>query len=156
MWMYLSSYYTWGGNVMETVGGTEGGQRAMIARREFDAASLWIDQPVGPNKPEATASLVGAALALGLIFARRTWLGFPLHPVGYALASCHDNYMWFPALVVFTVKTTVIRIGGIKLYRRLAPGFIAFTLGHFCSIGLWSVAGLYAGDYVQQYRVWFL
>lgn len=155
-WMYLSAYYTWGGNVMETVGGTAGGQRTQIAMDEFQAASQWIDHPSGPKVPERNASIYGAAFALLLIVARRIWFGFPLHPVGYALASCHDNYMWFPALFVYTAKKLTTRIGGNRLYRRLAPGFIAFTLGHFCAIGLWSFAGLYAGDWIQRYRVWFL
>ncbi|HJN14775.1 MAG TPA: DUF6785 family protein [Armatimonadota bacterium] len=156
LWMYLASYYTWGGNVMETVGGTQGGQRAGIAMREFKAASEWIDAPSPPNVPELTATCVGAFMTLSLIMARRTWVAFPLHAVGYAFASCHDNYMWFAALVIFATKTIVIRLGGFRLYRRLAPGFIAFTLGHFVSIGIWSFAGLYAGDFVQRYRVWFL
>lgn len=155
-WMYVASYHTWGGNVMETVGGTQGGQRAGIAMGEFKAASDWIDAPSPPNVPELSAHIFGAVVTFGLIMARRTWLTFPLHAVGYAFASCHDNYMWFPALVIFLTKTIVVRVGGFRLYRRLAPGFIAFTLGHFVSIGIWSFAGLYAGDYVQRYRVWFL
>jgi hypothetical protein len=64
--------------------------------------------------------------------------------------------MWFPALVLWTTKTVVSHVGGARLYRRLAPAFIAFTLGHFCAIGLWSLVGLYAGEQVARYRVWFL
>ena len=155
-WMYVSSYYQWGGNVMETVGGTQGGQRAGIAMQQFKKASGWIDYPSPPNVPEIGAALVGAAIALTLIFARHNLMGFPLHPVGYAFAACHENYMWFPALVILVIRTSVMRLGGMRWYRRLAPGFIAFTLGHFVAIGLWSFAGLYAGDMVQRYRCWFL
>jgi len=156
MWMYLSSYYTWGGNIMETVGGTQGGQRAQIAMRQFLKASAWIDVPSPPNLNAISATLFGAVLTSALVLTRYKLMRFPFHAVGYALACCHTNYMWFPALVIFSVKTLVMRTGGMKLYRRLAPGFIAFTLGHFTSIGLWSFAGLYAGEYVQRYRVWFL
>jgi len=156
LWMYISAYYTYGGNVMETVGGTQGGQRAQIAMRQFQAASDWIDHASPPNAPKIWATLTGALVTLGLIVIRRRWIAFPLHAVGYAFACCHDNYMWFPALVLYLTKSAVLRVGGAKLYRRLAPGFIAFTLGHFVSIGLWSFAGLYAGDMIQRYRVWFL
>jgi len=156
LWMYLSAYYTWGGNVMETAGGQEGGQRVQIAMDEFAAASRWLDQPVGPDVPARNATLLGCAITLLLIGVRRVAVWFPLHPVGYALASCHDNYMWFPALVNCVVKASVIRIGGQRLYRRLVPGFVAFTLGHFFSVGVWSFIGLYASDWVQLYRVWFL
>jgi len=64
--------------------------------------------------------------------------------------------MWFPALVILTARAIVTRIGGARLYRRLAPAFYALTLGHFFSIGVWSFVGLFAGDQVQRYRVWFL
>lgn len=156
MWMYIASYHTWGGNVMETVGGTQGGQRAGIALREFQYASDAIDFPQPPSTPRITATVVGAVMTLALILARREWVAFPLHAVGFALASCHENYMWFVAIVLFLTKSAVLRLGGARLYRRLAPGFIAFTLGHFVSIGLWSFAGLYGGDMIQRYRVWFL
>ena len=64
--------------------------------------------------------------------------------------------MWFPALVILTARAIVTRIGGARLYRRLAPAFYALTLGPFFSIGVWSFVGLFAGDQVQRYRVWFL
>lgn len=156
MWMYIASYHTWGGNVMETVGGTQGGQRAGMAMREFQYASDAIDAPVPPSVPKIAATLLGGAVTFGLVLARRQWVAFPLHAVGYAFAGCHENYMWFVAITLWLVKTLVFRIGGAKLYRRLAPGFIAFTLGHFVAIGLWSFAGLYGGDMIQRYRVWFL
>jgi len=64
--------------------------------------------------------------------------------------------MWFPAFVLWGVKTITLHIGGVGLYRRIAPAFLAFTLGHFFSVGVWSLAGLLAGEWVRRYIVWFL
>jgi hypothetical protein len=155
-WMYLACYNTYGGNIMETVGGTSGGQRVQIAMSVFNGVSRMVDQPVGPNRDEIAATLVGAAVTIALILIRRQFFWFPLHPVGYFFACCHMNYMWFAALVILTARAVVTRIGGARLYRRLAPAFYALTLGHFFSVGVWSFVGLFAGDQVQRYRVWFL
>lgn len=158
LWMWLSSYYTYGGNIMGTTGGTQGDQLAREAFTQYETVSKWVDAPSDPNRAHIAAMTFGALVTMAMVLARMLWVGFPLHPVGYALASCHNNnnYMWFAALVNFIVKTTVIRIGGNRLYRRLAPGFIAFTLGHFVAVGIWSFIGLYAGDYVRQFVVWFV
>ena len=102
-------------------------------------------------------ALLGALMALGMIIGRRAWVRFPLHPGGYALAYCHEgSYMWFPALVLWGAKNLTLHLGGVKLYRRLARGFLALTLGHFFSVGIWSLAGLGAGEWVRRYVVWFL
>jgi len=155
-WMYLACYNTYGGNIMETVGGTAGGQRVQIAMNVFQRVSRWVDQPAGPNAEMIGATLTGAFITAALIVIRRYFFRFPLHPVGFFFACCHNNYMWFPALVILTARAIVTRIGGARLYRRLAPAFYALTLGHFFSIGVWSFVGLFAGDQVQRYRVWFL
>jgi len=34
-------------------------------------------------------------------------------------------FMFFPALLLWLVKTGTLHIGGVKLYRRVAPGFLA-------------------------------
>jgi hypothetical protein len=92
-----------------------------------------------------------------MVLGRHVWLRFPLHPGGYALAFCHEgSYMWFAALVLWTAKTLTLRLGGVRTYRRAARGFLAFTLGHFFAIGLWSLVGLAAGEWVRRYIVWFL
>ena len=155
-WMYLACYNTYGGNIMETVGGTAGGQRVQIAMNVFQRVSRWVDQPAGPNAEMIGATLTGAFITAALIVIRRYFFRFPLHPVGFFFACCHNNYMWFPALVILTARAIVTRIGGARLYRRPAPAFYALTLGHFFSIGVWSFVGLFAGDQVQRYRVWFL
>lgn len=155
-WMYLVCYNTYGGNIMETVGGTSGGQRVRIAMRVFEGVSRWVDHPAGPNWERIGATLTGAFITIVLIVIRRYFFRFPLHPVGYFFACCHMNYMWFPALVILSARAVVTRLGGARLYRRLAPAFFALTLGHFFSVGVWSFVGLFAGDQVARYRVWFL
>ncbi|MBM3476532.1 MAG: hypothetical protein FJX75_24935 [Armatimonadetes bacterium] len=153
----LSTFYELGGLVLSSPGGIEGGQMTQEVLGQFRAVSQWIDQPTKPDAQKITYTTFGAVMVLAMVVGRHVWLRFPLHPGGYALAFCHQgSYMWFPALVLWAAKTLTLRLGGVRTYRRAARGFLAFTLGHFFAIGLWSLVGLAAGEWVRRYIVWFL
>ena len=143
--------------MLSSAGGIQGGQMTQEVLRQYIAVSGWIDMPTPPNVQKMAYTIAGAVLALGMILGRRAWVKFPFHPGGYALAFCHEGaFMWFPALLLWGVKAITLRVGGIGTYRRVARGFMAFTLGHFISVGAWSLAGIYAGEWVRRYTVWFL
>jgi len=153
----LSSYYEYGGLVLSSPGGTEGGQMTQEVLGQFNSISQWVDKPEGPNVRKISYTIFGSIMAMGLILGRRFSVRFPFHPGGYALALCHASpFMWFPAFLLWMIKSITLHIGGIKMYRRLAPGFLAFTLGHFFPVGVWSLIGLLAGEFVRRYIVWFL
>lgn len=153
----LSAYYEYGGLVLSSPGGIEGGQMTQEVLGQFRAVSQWIDQPVGPDLQKIGYTVTGAVMVVGMILGRRAWIRFPFHPGGYALAFCHRGpYMWFAALLLWGIKGITLHVGGVGLYRRLSRGFLAFTLGHFFSVGVWSLAGLLAGEWVRRYIVWFL
>lgn len=153
----LSAFYEYGGLVLSSAGGNEGGQMTQEVLGQFTPISQWLDKPEAPNHLKVGYTLVGTILSLAMVVGRRAWVRFPFHPGGYALAMCHEGpYMWFPALLIWLVKWSTLHLGGVKAYRRVAPGFLAFTLGHFFAVGIWSLIGLYAGEFVRQYTVWFL
>jgi hypothetical protein len=153
----LAAYYEYGGLVLSSPGGTEGGQMTQEVLGQYTQVSQWIDTPEGPNLQRIPYVLFGAAMVLMMIVTRRASVRFPFHPGGYALAFCHEApFMWFPALLLWGIKSIVMHVGGIGLYKRLAPAFMAFTIGHFFSVGVWSLVGLYAGEWVRRYIVWFL
>ena len=153
----LSAYYEYGGLVLSSPGGIQGGQMTQEVLRQFMSVSEWIDQPQAPHPQKIGYTITGAALGLAMILGRRAWVRFPFHPGGYALAFSHRGpYMWFAALLLWVIKRITLQVGGAGLYRRLARGFLAFTLGHFFSVGIWSLAGLRAGEWVRRYIVWFL
>jgi hypothetical protein len=153
----LSAYYEYGGLVLSSAGGNEGGQMTQEVLGQFTSISNWLDKPEPANGRKIGYTILGAVMALSMLVGRRAWVRFPFHAGGYALAYCHGGpYMWFPAFVLWLTKSLTLKLGGVKTYRRIAPGFLAFTLGHFLSVGLWSFIGLFAGEWVKQYTVWFL
>jgi len=153
----LSTIYEYGGTVLSSSGDITGGGMTQEIVGQFTSVSQWIDKPEAPNKQRITYTLLGALMVISMLAGRRWWVRFPFHAGGYALANCHGSpFMFFPALLLWLVKTGTLHIGGVGLYRRVAPGFLAFTLGHIFSVGVWSLVGLYAGDLVRRYVVWFL
>lgn len=74
--------------------------------------------------------------------------GFPLHPLGYALAVCFAmEYNWPAFLMVWILKGLFLRYGGLKLYQRFVPAALGLTLGGIVVPVLWSFISWVFGWY---------
>jgi hypothetical protein len=83
---------------------------------------------------------VGIALCLFLSLMRRTYVWWPLHPLGAALSVTWIMCVfWFPALVSWVVKSAITRYGGIRLYLKLRPFFLGLIFGEFFMAVVWSI-----------------
>lgn len=79
--------------------------------------------------------IVTALLAL----ARVIWLGFPLHPLGFALAFTPAmNALWSSIAVGHLVKRLGLRYGGVQLSRAvLRPFFVGLFVGDMMTAAAW-------------------
>ncbi|NUQ00762.1 MAG: hypothetical protein HUU35_13005 [Armatimonadetes bacterium] len=153
-WAHLTAYYQYGGNVLEG-GSTEGGYRIRLMRDAYTDVATWIDKPLAPDTRRMTATAVGFGVTTLLIVARTTFLRFPLHPLGFAMTLAHSA-MWGPALLVWIIKTIVLRVGGVRLYKQLVPLFIGIVLGHFFTAGIiWGTVAIFNEELAEKYGVWF-
>ena len=72
-----------------------------------------------------------------LCLAQHRFHWWPLHPAGLTVATT-----WMvrrTALSVFiasALKTIILRIGGVALYRQLRPFFIGLIVGFFLGVGI--------------------
>jgi hypothetical protein len=83
----------------------------------------------------------GGAITAWLAAMRMRYVAWPLHPLGYALsASWTAMVFWFPMLVAWIVKWSVVHYGGMRLYARVRPLFLGMIFGEFTSAVLWTVA----------------
>ena len=109
------------------------------------AIYTWITTPTTTDLNGTIATAAGAAmcLLLGLLRLRFWW--WPFHPVGYIIANGW-GVEWYtvPFLVGWTVKSLVIRYGGLRLYRATVPLAIGLIIGDMLNQGLWSVVNLAA------------
>lgn len=120
-------------------GGSAGG--IVAARIEsFNRSVSWLNDPK-PVQPMTLGRMgISMAIVFLLAFARSTWFGFPLHPIGYAFACGYSmEYIWNIVLLTWFIKVLVLRYGGLRLYRRSIPLFLGFILGDAVTQFLWSI-----------------
>lgn len=111
---------------------------AQVGRQPFDVLANQL-RGNAPAPYSFGGVLAGAGLLLGLVALRTRWLGWPFHPIGFALATTQAlDYLWMPFLIAWVTKCVVLRYGGMKLYRRLMPFFLGLILGDYVVPLLWA------------------
>ena len=156
IWLHLRSYYAFGAG---GIGSLEG-WGASIAKGEYTELTGWAKAASPPDVPRIVATGSGFVIAAGLMALRMVFLKFPLHPLAYCMTTSYGDLIWGSFFLVWLIKTLVFKLGGMKTYRQLIPGFIGLALGHFFTAGiLYSlipvVTGGNAPDWVRRYGVWF-
>jgi len=147
----LRSYYEYGAGGLSSMSDWGTGQ----ALDEYGAVVSYATAPASPKPARMAATGVGFVTATGLFLVRTRFLRFPLHPLGFAMVTAWST-IWAPFLVVWVIKSLVLRLGGMRLYRTLIPGFIGLALGHYFTAGvLWGLLGSYGGPAVHGFGVPF-
>jgi hypothetical protein len=134
-YMHLWAYYHHGANVLEG-GTTDGGSRVGTVRQELIELSGFIKSARPPDRPRTYAGLTGIIVVSVLILLRSMSLRFPLHPLGYAMVTSYGGPLWGPFFLVWIIKTLILRIGGMRMYKRSIPLFLGIVFGHFFTAGL--------------------
>lgn len=91
----------------------------------------------------------GGGVVLALCFLRYRFLAWPLHPIGFIVAYSYPlQVFWLSILIGWLCKTLVMRLGGVAVYRRLAPMFMAMIVGTAFSSVFWIAVKtiLYGGE----------
>lgn len=148
---HLTPYYQHGAQHLR--GGIWG---TWLAVPEYQQATAYQTTPVLPEEPKIWATVVGAAVALGLSLVRLRFAGFPLHPLGYVMTCSYGSLIWGSFFLVWLFKSLALRYGGMAFYRRSIPLFLGLALGHFAVAGIfWGLTGAWTGEAVQGYPVFF-
>ncbi len=119
-WVFLTTMYRYGaGNVAHNIGG-----------EAFRRLEVWL-KLLGTPEPFMLREVgLGAGITILLTALHRRFVGFPFHPVGYAVASgAMIHHLWFSILVAWTIKWSILKFGGIRRYRQMVPFFLGLVLG---------------------------
>ena len=147
-WATLSLYYEYGATSRSR------GYVLGLSWESFNRLQNWLEYPAGANVQVLGQMAFGLGLTVFLMTMRRMFLGFPFHPVGYAVAgSWTMSWMWFSVLISWFIKYILLRSGGLKPYRKAVPFFLGLMLGQFVSGSLWCLYGAITDQIVYGFFV---
>jgi len=131
------------------------GQEEGFGSQVFARLQSWVQNPTQPNLTALGAMGVGFAITMVLGLARTAFVGWPFHPVAYALsASWSIHLVWMPMVIAWAAKVIVLRYGGLRGYRRALPVFLGLILGETIVGCGWTLVGLLFR--VPTYSFWGL
>ncbi|MCL6519465.1 MAG: hypothetical protein K6T99_06495 [Armatimonadetes bacterium] len=109
----------------------------------YTRLNAWISSPQPPNLLATWAIVIGFTFCMLLNLIRIRSVGFPFHPIGYAISgSWSMNLVWLPLFIAWLLKSLILRFGGLKTYRWAIPFFLGLILGQ-CVVGsFWSIYGI--------------
>lgn len=115
-------------------------------RYPFDYAADRITHPEGPSRLGWMLTGIGGGVMGGLMLLQRYFLWWPLHPIGFIVSTNWVmNNIWFTILLAWLIKSSVLKYGGPKIYRKTVPFFMGLTLGHFIAAGFWLLVDGFLG-----------
>ena len=142
-WIFLEAMYQFGAvNVQHQIG-----------MEPFRRLQPWVLAPGHRNYELLREMGIGAVVTGILMVFHHRYVGFPFHPVGYAVAggSVMEKRAWFSILIAWVLKTTILTVGGPRLYRRFVPFFAGLILGQHMVGGLWTIVGIAQGEVVYRF-----
>ena len=82
---------------------------------------------------------IGAAVEGFLMFAQHWWHWWSLHPVGFTIAvGWLTSKLWFPALVAWVIKLTILFFWGPRMFQAMRPFFLGLIMGEIAVGGIWG------------------
>ena len=89
---------------------------------------------------------VGIAVVALTVLLRSRFAWFPLHPIGYLMATSYSAHaFWFSIFLGWLAKTLIGRYGGSDASRRVLPFFLGLALGDVCMMLFWIGVDGYFG-----------
>ena len=133
-WAYLDVSYKIGANPGLGTGG-------------YGSLRRWLYSPTETNFPAVIFMGIGF-LFTGFLWWMRTRFPFWFfHPAGYAVTHHASGgafgWIWFSIFVSWAVKVILMKVGGIRLYRKAFPLFLGLILGEFLVGGAWVLVRLF-------------
>ena len=128
MWVVMELGYSYGALNLKIPGGKHG---------FYDYAAGLIRTPSEPHLWGWINTGIGAGAMLLLMLARWYYVWWPLHPLGYPIGPTGImDHLWFDMFLAWLIKVSVLRYGGVALYRRTRPFFMGMIAGHIVPGGL--------------------
>ncbi|MGC4045081.1 MAG: hypothetical protein QM758_14920 [Armatimonas sp.] len=114
---------------------------------QFQQTRSWVENPLPPDTGGMIATGFGALAALGMSIMRSRFVGWPLHPAGYAIALTFGaEYYWSCLVLAWILKWGILKFGGLKLNRMVLPFMFGLILGEYATGAFWSLLSTFLND----------
>jgi hypothetical protein len=138
-WALLDRYFELGAGTGKVISGSQRG----FGQQPFNRLKDWMASPKPPNYGAISFMTGGFLFTLFLYFIRTRIIGFPFHPVGYAISGTWSmELVWVSLFLAWLCKRTIFKYGSFKLYHQAVPFFLGLILGDFISGGIWNILGV--------------
>ena len=146
-YVFLNMAYEWGNNTLAG-GTTAGGYGVSIARQEWREVSRIADgNPLKPDWNRNGWTLAAFGMTLLLVLIRTRFPRSPFHPLGFVMTMSYGYAYWGSFLTIWVVKGIILRLGGVRLYHRLAPVFVGLVMGQIFALSLiWPLWAAFPPD----------
>jgi hypothetical protein len=129
------------------------GHAAGFGWEAFNRLRGWLYGRTPVNLVAMGAALAGLLLAAGLHRLTISFIWWPLHPLGFALAGSYSMAtMWCPMLIAWIAKAALLRWGGQRAYMRGVPFFIGLLLGDYVLGCAWPILGWILGRTMYSFQ----
>jgi hypothetical protein len=119
---------------------------AFHPRRFFNMLGGHLDNPTRPAGTAFLGLLAGGGLVAALAWLRLHFVWWPVHPLGFAMASSWASVnLWFSLFLGWLFKLLIIRYTGLRGYVGFRPLFMGVILGDILGAVLWIVVGWLTG-----------
>ncbi|HUS58513.1 MAG TPA: DUF6785 family protein [Planctomycetota bacterium] len=98
-----------------------------------------MQTPVKTDYLKLGAIGFGAAVSALLTFLRYTFMSWPLHPAGFFLSVSRASDYWSAVLIALAIKWLVLKWGGLRVYEKVYPAFIALIFGDLAMRAFWAI-----------------
>lgn len=117
-----------------------------FSNEAFGTLDSWWKHPgmlEAPNWGANIAMIGGFLFCVLLGYLRLQVFNFPFHPIGFAISgSWSMNLVWMPIMIAWLLKVTMLRFGGLRLYKTAVPFFFGLILGEMTIGCIWSLIGI--------------
>lgn len=118
------------------------GFKDWVGNESYGRLHGWLQTPARVNATQLSYVAGGFLLVLFLRVMRGTFLWWPFHPAGYALAVSYAmDYFWFCFFIAWVAKSLLVRFGGMKAHNAAIPFFLGLILGDYVMGSFWALYG---------------
>ncbi|MFW6438044.1 MAG: DUF6785 family protein [Armatimonadota bacterium] len=115
-------------------------------RAAFTYAASSLQNPVTPSLSWWLWMAAGAVIMWGLTTMHMRFVGWPLHPLGFAIAPTQPvQDLWFSILLGWAAKSVTLRYGGFRSYDRGIRIMLGLILGQALACAAWLVVDAITG-----------